>query len=90
MITAVVIAQIIHDGDCPGCPAQPLPHAVPECLYTISREKHLKAANAIMSEVERELYEAYLLGCEDECIPEPKTFERFIESFKGQISGGAA
>lgn len=30
---------------------------------------------------DNELYEAYLLGCEDTCIPEPKTFECFMEGW---------
>lgn len=30
-----------------------------------------------------ELYEAYLLGCEDECIPEPKSLEEFSRTWNG-------
>jgi hypothetical protein len=32
---------------------------------------------------DKDLYDAYLLGCEDECIPEPKTKERFMEVWNG-------
>lgn len=28
-----------------------------------------------------DLYDAYLLGCEDECRPEPKTLECFMEGW---------
>jgi hypothetical protein len=30
---------------------------------------------------DEDIYEAYLLGCEDECLPEPKTREQFIEGW---------
>jgi hypothetical protein len=30
----------------------------------------------------KDLYEAYLLGCEDECISEPKTFEQFMSNWE--------
>jgi hypothetical protein len=35
---------------------------------------------------DQDLYDAYLLGCEDDCIPNPKTKEQFIGEFNGQIT----
>lgn len=31
---------------------------------------------------DEDLYQAYLLGCEDDCIPEPKTIEQFMEGWE--------
>lgn len=50
-----------------------------------SKNIHDAASSAYSQREERgivrvdmsQLYEAYLLGCEDECIPEPKTIEQF-------------
>jgi hypothetical protein len=50
MMTVLQVAQIIHDLDCPGCPAQPMPHPVSECLYGISRERDLEAGRAIVEQ----------------------------------------
>lgn len=34
-----------------------------------------------LAEPKLTLYDAYLLGCEDECIPEPKTLEQFTSAY---------
>ena len=39
-------------------------------------------ASSCLAAQQQNLYQAYLLGCEDECIPEPKTLEQFIEIWR--------
>lgn len=48
-----------------------------------------ETANNILCDscLDRLLYDAYLLGCEDECIPEPKTAKEFKNIFTGLGSG---
>lgn len=48
----------------------------------IMREVSAPSPVPVKELTERDLYTAYLLGCEDECIPEPKTFEQFMGTWR--------
>jgi hypothetical protein len=57
-----------------------------EPLKEVQAYEHPEGAFVLYSDHIGELYEAYLLGCEDECIPEPKTFEQFKSSWGDKMT----
>jgi hypothetical protein len=44
-------------------------------------EPEFAQSGARSVEANDELYRAYLIGCEDECLPEPATKEAFLKQF---------
>lgn len=72
-------------GDRAAAPVEPKV-AEPQCTgpFSDARDCPVHSKDIPPQLTSRDLYEAYLLGCEDECIPEPKTFERFMEVWNVQ------
>lgn len=43
------------------------------------------ALEEIAAAIDGDVYQAYLLGCEDECLPEPKTKEEFLKLWSAGV-----